>query len=79
MCVSFMASICYVRALEYRMVRKRWRRLNPDQAQAVPAPSSDDKEIERIEEAVSTAHLPDSDSTSTYYSAFEVDIDRDQE
>ena len=79
MCVSFMASICYVKTLEYRMVQKRWKRLNPNLAKAAPAPTSDDNEIKRIEEAAATAHLPDSDSISTYYSAFEVDIDQDQE
>lgn len=77
MSVSFIGSILFVKSLEYRLVKKRWVRL-----QEKVAPSNEiemdvgiEDEITRLEEAASVAHLPDGDTVSSYYSALDMDLD----
>ena len=74
-----MGSICYIKTLEYRLVKKRWRRLVAKTQRSQPSESdakTDDAEIARLEEVTSQAHLPAVDTVSTYFSALDLDLDK---
>ena len=70
-----MASICFIKALEYRHIKKRWRRLNADNSSTASGSAQLDAEMDRLAVVTAAAHLPESDASSTYYSAMDLDLD----
>ena len=77
--LTLMGSICYIKVLEYRLVKKRWRRLVAETQASRPSrigENADDVEIARLEKVTSQAHLPAVDTVSTYFSALDLDLDK---
>ena len=77
--LALMGSICFIKMLEYRLVKKRWRRLVAETRNSQPpviGVDADDIEIARLEKVTSLAHLPAVDNVSTYFSALDLDLDK---
>ena len=82
MSVGLMLSICFIKTMEYQLIKKRWLRLvEPVQKQVSKSGSEDakmtsiDKEMNRIADITSTAHLPMADDASIYFSALDLSFD----
>ena len=75
MSVVCMASVCFIKALEYRHIKRRWKRLTANNPPAGPTAAQVDAEMDRLSMVTAGAHMPDSDSLSAYFSAKDLDLD----
>ena len=71
MSVGLILSICFIKTLEYRLVKKRWQRL----VQSECKDKMVENELTRIAHVTSRAHLPMADDSSIYHSALDLDLE----